>query len=454
MFFEYEMLKRELESLQQGLVAYENCRVVSDYYQKYGYTEHLNMLIGDEGLISNIIEHGSRFIEWLKKKVGNIIEAIKKFLLSILNKVLVFLGFKPIAASSNRAQMHASWVKISKEFKGADVADGNERIAIPYNMTDICKYFTPTSILLVANEYTPEIGNNESIRTYSDEIRDVVDRMITALQKKSDGTGAAGPRRQFRNALARVFEAIDCYIADLNKWTDSLDKTMTTIDGNMEPDDIAKRLGDASVVSYRIPNGTTLQTLINDVVKINSVVISAHATVVQHAIPALLDIADLFSIGKHNVHIVEPINNDFKRRLEGLFGHSFKLDNLVITNKDPRAWILNTDEIGAAGWCVAGENVTGTRTIYVNYNVILQYIKQAHGQLTTVAKHVLKTIVHESRHAFDSQTGRKFDDFSIKWEDRQHEQRAINASNIFVITDHDIRWVEGILRRIKTDYTN
>lgn len=453
MFFEYEMLKRELESLQQGLVAYENCKVVSDYYQKYGYTEHLRILIGDEGLISNIIEAGSKFIEWLKKKIINIIQAIKRFLLKILNKVLVFFGFKPIESENNRVQMHASWAKISKEFKGVEIANGHERVAIPYLVVDISKQFTPDRILDVAGKYIPEIGDTESIHTYSNEIHAVVDRMITVLQKQKDGTGASGPRYQFKKVLSAVFTTIDTYILNLNEWTDSLAKFEATVHEDMDPLDIVKLLEKATAVSYIVPDNIALHTLVSGVMQINTILISAHATVVQHAIPALLDIADCFSIGEHNVHIVEPIDNDFKRRMEGLFGHSFKLDNMIITNKDPRAWILNTDEDNPSGWCIVGENVTGVRTIYVNYNYILHYIKQAHGQLTTVAKHVLKTIVHESRHVFDGQTGRKFDDFSIKWEDRQHEQRAIHASNIFVITDHDIRWIEGILRRIKTDYT-
>lgn len=453
MFFEYEMLRRELDSFQQGLIAYENCKVVSDYYQKYGYTEHLRVLIGDESLISNIIEAGSKFIEWLKKKITNIIQAIKRFLLKILNKVLVFFGFKPIESDNNRVQMHASWAKISKEFKGTEIANGHERVAIPYLVSDISEQFTPGRIIDVASKHVPEVGDPESIHTYSDEIHVVVDKMLAVLQKQKDGAGVAGPRYQFKKVLSDVFNTIDIYITNLNEWTDSLAKFEATVHEGMDPSDIVKLLEKSTVISYIVPDNTTLQTLVCDVMQINNMFISAHATVVQHAIPALLDIADCFSIGKRNVHIVEPIDSDFKRRMEGLFGHSFKLDKMIITNKDPRAWILNTDKNNASGWCIVGENTVGARTIYINYNYILHYIKQARGQLTTVAKHVLKTIVHESRHIFDAQTGRKFDDFSIEWEDRQQEQRAIHASNIFIITDHDIRWIEGILRRIKTDYT-
>ena len=104
--------------------------------------------------------------------------------MKILNKVLVFFGFKPIESENNRVQMHASWAKISKEFKGVEIANGHERVAIPYLVVDISKQFTLNRISDVAGKYIPEIGDPESTHTYSDEIHAVVDRMIAVLQKQ------------------------------------------------------------------------------------------------------------------------------------------------------------------------------------------------------------------------------------------------------------------------------
>lgn len=451
MLFEYELLKRELDTFEQGLVTYENCRIISDYYQKYGYTEHLRVLIGDEGLITTIIEAGSKFIEWLKKKLDNIIQAIKRFLLKILNKVLVFFGFKPIE-SDNQAQMHASWVKVSKEFQGCTVLDGNDRMSIPYRVNDIHDHFQQNSVVRILNSRSPVIGDDYSINVYHDKVRIAVDAMISVLQKRSDGAGSSGTRHGFKKVLVDIFRAIDVYIIKINEWSDQLTEVKHKISEEMDDNTIRSLICELNV-NYHMQNNVPTETLVRDVMRLAAICISSHSTVVQHAIPVLLDIVDLFAIGKNNVHIEEPIDGDFKRRLEGLFGREFKLDKMIITNKDPRSWILNTDKETSRGWCVVGENVTGVRTIYINYNYILHYIKQTHGQLTVVAKHVLKTMVHESRHVFDGQTGRKFDDFTIEWENRQQEQRSIRASNIFIITDHDIRWIEDVLRRIKTDYT-
>ena len=61
-------------------------------------------------------------------------------------------------------------------------------------------------------------------------------------------------------------------------------------------------------------------------------------------------------------------------------------------------------------------------------------------------------MVHEGRHLFDAQTGKDFDNFSIRYEDRQQEQRAFRDQEIFYITDRDIKWVKDIIRRIESQY--
>ena len=66
----------------------------------------------------------------------------------------------------------------------------------------------------------------------------------------------------------------------------------------------------------------------------------------------------------------------------------------------------------------------------------------------------MKHVVHECRHLFDAQTGADFDDFSIEYEDRQHEQRAFRDQEIFLITDKDINWIAGIIRKIESTHGN
>lgn len=76
MFYAYDELLDECNSFTNGLNTYNNLFVILDYQRKYGYTEHFQMLIGEEGIFQQAKEAVSRFIAWLKEKTTNILNTL------------------------------------------------------------------------------------------------------------------------------------------------------------------------------------------------------------------------------------------------------------------------------------------------------------------------------------------------------------------------------------------
>lgn len=452
MFFEYEVLMDELDSFNKGLIAYKNCAVVSEYYKRYQYTEHLRMLVGDEGFVSSVIEAGAKFIAWLKEKLTAIIKALKNFLTKIINKILVFLGFKPIGEQADIQNIHASWTKISKEYRGTFAMKSSIVVEIPYAIHDIVNAIgNGTALIRVFVDNEPVLGDEDSIAEHISTLKNVSNKIIEAVKKQPEGSSncSKGPISAFRDILSKIFTAVDFFIEQLLRTADELDKFKSKVTYSMDIYQVAEASNTIKSVRYSATVDTDPKTAINDIIRIVTAYIRANANVVTRVMPALQDISTYFPVGPCQVHIERPIDQDLKRRMEGFFGGKLDVRSLILTSLDPRAWIVDTDNTMRNGWCYAGKDLAGSKHFYINYNAVLKYLDKHHGQLTKVAKELVKIVVHECRHLFDAQTGRDFDGVDVKYEDRSEEKRAYYAQYAFVITDHDIRWMENILREIE-----
>ena len=246
---------------------------------------------------------------------------------------------------------------------------------------------------------------------------------------------------------------MDHFVEHMVRTSTDLEKFKNRITDSMTFDQVVDLARKIECIDFKEPKDLDPKIGISDIMRIATAFVKANLTVASHAMTSLHNICRYFPIGPQSVHIEEPIDSDFKRRLEGFYGGELKIKLIVITSMDPRSWLLDVDRDsgGSSGWCYSGTGKAGVRLIYVNYKFVLGYIDHYHGQLTKVAEKVIRIIVHECRHAFDSQHGKRFDDpDKVEYKDRIHEQRAFNAEGVFIITDHDIRWIEGILKKIES----
>ena len=86
-----------------GLMAIHNATVVEQYQNKYGYTEHFQMLIGEEGLFDSAKDALRGIIGWLKKKLVQLASIIFLVVKSIVAIKHIDVHFKSSNASINSA---------------------------------------------------------------------------------------------------------------------------------------------------------------------------------------------------------------------------------------------------------------------------------------------------------------------------------------------------------------
>lgn len=460
MFFdEYEDFINSIRSIEDGCIAYHNCCVVAAYYEKYGYTEHLKELIGEEGLVKDAVSAVGKFLTWLKEKIKEICKKLWKFILKIVNWILGLFGFKPIGSSDNTSitSVTKSMNKVVDKIKGVSVRDPEERIQFKYNLDRIYDYLgDQVSLINTIYRNKVDVANNTYLDNYNRIVQEVVDATCDALTDTSDDrwcdagtlknilTGLSATAQHCISVAATVQKELDDFQSKITERSTVKDivKEMIAMKGSLQwnmitigynQDDNPKELV-AGFIRYLMINTKALLTVARKI-----------APVIDHGAKAF----NKDRIIEHE----ETFNQDLLRRLSNFFGASFKVTKVIFSTKDPHTWIVSDDDGTVNGWCCSGKDLHGSTILFINYRSVLAQLKR-NDDITKVSRLVMKHVVHECRHLFDAQTGADFDDFSIEYEDRQHEQRAFRDQEIFLITDKDINWIAGIIRKIESTYGN
>lgn len=195
-----------------GLMAIHNATVVEQYQDKYGYTEHFQMLIGEEGLFDSAKEVLSSIISWLKKKLIQLASLI----FNIVN------GIVDILTSMVWAIVHVGKMNATKS---------------PYKIPDVEEFFR-----IVYDMATKEnrLGNDLSQVTTIGELASVLNDFLNEAYKKLD-TGIATcrietsyPRVDFCKYAQKLEYIINnSYVTMLNtmgKMIDTLQKSLNEND--------------------------------------------------------------------------------------------------------------------------------------------------------------------------------------------------------------------------------
>ena len=212
-------LDRLSMEVTNGLLAIHNATVVEQYQDKYGYTEHFQMLIGEEGLFDTAKEALANIIRWLKKKllqlaslIFNIVNEIARVIASI---VWMIVNFKKMTSTKS-----------------------------PYDIGDVAKTYlviyddTARGTLLDAPESIQSIGDLSSA------VNEVLDRSYRLLEERVDTESkqeTSYEREKFLK-LARGYELIlnDKYITTLN----TMGKVIDTLQKSLNENDTFERVRD------------------------------------------------------------------------------------------------------------------------------------------------------------------------------------------------------------------
>lgn len=451
MFQAYTELLNECNSFTNGLITYDNLFVILDYERKYGYTEHFQMLIGEEGIFQQAKEAVSRFIAWLKEKITNIITKVQNFIIRMLNKLLTFFGFKPIKTeSTNQNSINRSMDVINEAMCSRIPAD--HVFEIPYYLGDILNAIKRDDLGTLHRDVVFDFEDDDMFVWYQEEVKKWVAYMMKQFEVAnpplkghaakihafvSDIAGCAGSLTLRLNAAAIMLD-------DLNKNLSpgmSMDELGDTVARTLYRDSMFR-------VRHYTPEGSDSKQIITNVMKCLTTYVSGYTQVVSRINEFMLEMSRIINKADAQINITVPMDASFKHRLEQFFDNKFRLDKIIITNTHPESWVIGDDKEVTFGWSCSKTNTTGSTEIYINYRYFRSWIQDKHVDKKKLIDKFVRLIVHECRHAYDAQNGESFD-FKLEYKERPQEIRAFAAEKTFVVTDADVRWVESIIQQIE-----
>lgn len=447
-----------------GLMAIHNATVVEQYQDKYGYTEHFQMLIGAEGLFDSAKEVLSSIISWLKKKLIQLASLI----FNIVN------GIVDILTSMVWAIVHVGKMNATKS---------------PYKIPDVEEFFR-----IVYDMATKEnrLGNDLSQVTTIGELASVLNDFLNEAYKKLD-TGIATckietsyPRVDFCKYAQKLEYIINnSYVTMLNtmgKMIDTLQKSLN------ENDDLTRTREKIADFIRRFPGARSLlldtnKTKIYEhvnvsdessfiaVLRIQASACIAFATsysqffnrCIRKGVSILKELHSAYNKGEVSIHMEFPFDQAMIKRLSDFYGAPLKATKIIVTNMSPLTWNIATETPGLMGWCYPGKGsgVSFPTELWVNVRFMTSWIARFSGAFLNdnrINKYdaFIGTVVHECKHLWDMQYGKEFDvmregDSFFKYRKYQHERRAQEAATKFEITDRDRAWAKKIIDQVEAE---
>lgn len=447
-----------------GLMAIHNATVVEQYQDKYGYTEHFQMLIGEEGLFDSAKEVLSSIISWLKKKLIQLASLI----FNIVN------GIVDLLTSMVWAIVHVGKMNATKS---------------PYKIPDVEEFFR-----IVYDMATKEnrLGNDLSQVTTIGELASVLNDFLNEAYKKLD-TGIATckietsyPRVDFCKYAQKLEYIINnSYVTMLNtmgKMIDTLQKSLN------ENDDLTRTREKIADFIRRFPGARSLlldtnKTKIYEhvnvsdessfiaVLRIQASACIAFATsysqffnrCIRKGVSILKELHSAYNKGEVSIHMEFPFDQAMIKRLSDFYGAPLKATKIIVTNMSPLTWNITTETPGLMGWCYPGKGsgVSFPTELWVNVRFMTSWIARFSGAFLNdnrINKYdaFIGTVVHECKHLWDMQYGKEFDvmregDSFFKYRKYQHERRAQEAATKFEITDRDRAWAKKIIDQVEAE---
>lgn len=447
-----------------GLMAIHNATVVEQYQDKYGYTEHFKLLIGEEGLFDSAKEVLGSIISWLKKKLIQLASLIFN----------IVSGIVDILTSIVWTIVHVGKMNATKS---------------PYKISDVEEFF---SIVYDMATKETKLGHDLSQVTTIGELASVLnDYLDDAYKKLVTGIAACKietsyPRVNFcKYARQLEFTINNSYVTMLNtmgKMIDTLQKSLN------EHDDLTRTREKINDFIRRFPGARSLlldtnKTKIYEnvnvsdessfiaVLRIQASACIAFATsysqffnkCIRKGVSILKELHAAYNKGEVSIHMEFPFDQAMIKRLSDFYGAPIKVTKLIVTNMSPTTWNIATETPGLMGWCYPGNGsgVSFPTELWVSARFMTSWIARFSGAFLNdnrINKYdaFIGTVVHECKHLWDMQYGKEFDvmqegDSFFKYRNYQHERRAQEAATKFEITDRDRAWAKKIIDQVEAE---
>ena len=461
-----DIMSLERLSMEVGsaLLAIHNATVVEQYQNKYGYTEHFKMLIGEEGLFDSAKEVLRNIITWLKKKLLQLASIIFNIVSSIVN----------ILTSMVWQVLH-----IGKMFNSKS----------PYDIAKVDSCFTNT-YYSIFRLYGLEIDISQisTIGEFTSALNKQLDEQYERFEEgiTESKVETSYPRIKFAEyAQGLEHEINNKYVTMLNTMGKVIDTLQKSLNENDDFNRIREKIGD---FVRRFPGAQWLlesvakTKMYKDVqepskegftamVRMQASVCISCATAysqfftkcIRKGVSILKELHAAYNAGEVSIHMEFPFDQAMIKRLSDFYGAPLKVTKLIVTNVSPLTWNVATETPGLMGWCYAG-NGSGNSfptELWINVRFMLSWVARFSGAFLNdnrINKYdaFIGVVVHECKHLWDIQYGEEFDvvrrgDSFFKYRRYKHERRAQEAATKFEITDQDRAWAKKILDQVEAE---
>ena len=425
-FHELNDLYKEIIS---GIVAYENATIVNQYERKYGYTEHFQMLIGEEGIFQQAKEGVSQFFKWLKDRiiafVGKLFRVLRDIKASIKTHFSPGLD-QPMKWKYDIDKVYQAWMTVINKLSDLRI----------------------------------ELSDNTDFSNLEDFNRQLDDMFKAGLVEK-DG-GITYRRREIYKHATALGNDLNQISGSIGQYIRALDEFKKQVTDTTDMETLVEKIDKVVSNHYNlfvradVDEEAQPSNIVKGFVKFLTITISALDTVCEFASKYLQDLHKAYTKDGYSINMTFPMDQDFVKRLGEHYGMAFRIRNMVVTNTNPALWPNPLDDKPTAmmGWCMVG---TGTNTVdfYVNVKVILSWFDRIFNAVTvgTSSKvdQFLFVVVHECRHLYDSQMGTTID-MTKDYDEQEHEHVANDAARTFEITDSDRAWAKKIIQAVEAEY--
>lgn len=481
---QFKMWRQEIDD---GFDAYGNALAVRRCYNRYGRTERFREYISTEGIISTVGDAISKFIAWVRKKIGEIIQKIRQFFHNLKVRIFKFLGIRT-GGSGNDAKDVANTIRqmnvvrdkdrrppavlnkgtgISKESSSVKLPGGCKIEGDSYYMhwmlrtiEDYTKLLRGYGILVGDNGLNSEEFNEEFV-TYK-----------TLTSPNGGETKAYSyARSDIQQSCEHIagwttYATTDCDTLTINmdRYSKEIDQYLKDVEHQDAHDADLKRaistLTHGTRFNERYWNNDNLTGSLTDkhkqILKLSTELIENQSKLAYCASKFLAIVDRVYNAGVKAVHVILPVDRQFANDLRdyivkkfNLSGGEFNPRNIIITNVDPSTWCDEGDvSNGTSGWTFGDSGSVGAKDIYVNYRFYKALFEDPNVSEIKLSQTVLATVVHEATHLFDMQNDQDLDD-TVEYWFRPHEMRARQVSNTFVVTKEHTKWITEVVHQVQ-----
>ena len=443
-------IKDICDELERGLNAFYNSEIVMEYYNKYGATEHFEMLIGNEELIDTVKDALASFIRWVKRKLIQ----LSSFLFQLVKSVVDVI---------------ASLVWMVFHVKEYTVG-----IDCPYNLHDLITVFSSlfvesrksTNYRILDDQSIIAVVQSKLSELYTGLKDDIVKAKTVVKYNRSEFKKRSV---EFETLLNNAYTTeVDTLAHCIESFSKGLNENITSKQYISLRETLMTRLSYVHniFIKYSLKyDGTDenvevslLKRDLRLIVGICTAFSEFYSKGLRKGVSILKELHDAYNKGQASIHIEVPVDQSMITRLSEYFGEPIKVTKVVFTSMAPSTWNRGIGISGTVGgWCYPGALGPGRSfptELWINTRAVFSWMKRFEttwmisGGSINIYDYFLKIFIHECKHLCDIQNGR---DLNTKIPDlfSPHERRARKAAARFEIKDSDRAWARKTIDTVK-----